>query len=108
MMALTVRRDGRGICAVAASGHTGYSEHGSDIVCAAASTLMQALLVGLQDVLGIEAEVEANPAEPRMAISWDSGHEGSQVVAETICRSLWAVANSYPDFVTVNEEEIQL
>lgn len=107
-MAVTARRDGGGICSISASGHTGYSEQGSDIVCAAASTLMQALLVGLQDVLGIDAEAESDPAAPRMAIAWNSGQEGSQVVAETIYRSLRAVADSYPDFVTVNEEEIQL
>lgn len=34
-----------------ASGHSGYAPRNKDIVCAAVSTLLQALAVGLIDVL---------------------------------------------------------
>lgn len=107
MMQVTARRDDFGIFSISAQGHTGFAEHGSDIVCAAVSTLMQALLVGLQDVLEMEdVEVDTVPEIPRMAFTWDSEDEDGQIVAETIFRSLEAVASSYPDFVTVTEEDI--
>ena len=107
MMQVTAKRDDFGIFSISAQGHTGYAEQGLDIVCAAVSTLMQALQVGLQDVLEIEdVEVEADSAVPRMTFTWDSEDEGGQIVAETVFQSLAAVANSYPDYVTVTEEEI--
>ena len=107
MMQVTAKRDDFGIFSISAQGHTGYGEQGSDIVCAAVSTLMQALQVGLQDVLDIEdVAVEADSAVPRMTFTWDSEDEDAQIVAETVFRSLAAVANSYPDYVTVTEEEI--
>ena len=107
MMQVTARRDDFGIFSISAQGHTGYAEQGSDIVCAAVSVLMQALQVGLQDVLEMDdVEVETDSAIPRMAFKWDSEDEDGQIVAETIFRSLEAVANSYPDFVTVIEEDI--
>jgi len=107
MMHVTARRDANGIFSLSAEGHTGYAERGSDIVCASVSVLMQALQVGLQDVLNIDnLEVESEPLMPRMAFSWNSQNEEGQIIAETVFQSLAAVANSYPDFVTVTEEEI--
>lgn len=107
MMRITATRDGYGIFSLSAQGHTGYAEQGSDVVCAAVSVLMQALQVGLQDILEMETlEVETEPEVPRMALTWDSQDEEGQIVAETIYQSLAAVANSYPDFVTVTEEEV--
>lgn len=106
-MQVTARRNDYGIFSLSAQGHTGYAEQGSDIVCSAVSVLMQALRVGLQDVLEMEGlEVEMDPEVPLMGFMWNSQDEESQIVAETIYRSLAAVANSYPDFVTVTEEEI--
>lgn len=107
MMQITVKRNDFGIFSISAQGHTGYAEQGSDIVCAAVSTLMQALQVGLQDVLGMEdLEIEADSSVPRMYFIWNSEDGDGQIVAETICRSLEAVASSYPRYVTVTEEAI--
>ena len=45
------RRKGT-LCGLEIAGHTGYAESGSDIVCAALSTLAQTLEMGLAGVLG--------------------------------------------------------
>ena len=42
------------------SGHSGYSEYGSDIVCASISSISQACALGLKEVLGIELKMNIN------------------------------------------------
>lgn len=37
-----------GVNAVSLSGHSGYSKHGSDIVCASVSTIYQTAIMALQ------------------------------------------------------------
>lgn len=39
------------------SGHSGYAEVGSDIVCSAISTLSQSICVGLDNVLNLNPEI---------------------------------------------------
>ncbi len=39
------------------SGHSGYSEEGSDIVCSAISSLSQMVCVGLENVLNIKPSI---------------------------------------------------
>ena len=40
------------------SGHSGYSEEGSDIVCSAISSLSQMVCVGLENVLNLKPKVK--------------------------------------------------
>lgn len=56
MIKVTVVRQQGNIIAYYAKGHAGYAESGSDIVCAAASAMMQSPLAGLQEVLGLEPQ----------------------------------------------------
>ena len=40
------------------SGHSGYAEEGSDIICSAISTLAQSVCVGLENVLNLKPEIK--------------------------------------------------
>ena len=40
------------------SGHSGYSEEGSDIVCSAVSSLSQMVCVGLENVLNLKPSIK--------------------------------------------------
>lgn len=42
-----------------AQGHAGYAENGYDIVCAAVSTLTQATVVGIVEVLKVQAKTHS-------------------------------------------------
>ncbi|MBE7075321.1 MAG: ribosomal-processing cysteine protease Prp [Clostridiales bacterium] len=42
------------------SGHSGYAEEGSDIVCSAISSLSQSAIVGLENVLNLKPMVKIN------------------------------------------------
>ena len=55
MIDVKISRDPEGrIASFKVSGHSGYAEDGSDIVCAAVSTAVQSVALGAQEVLGIE------------------------------------------------------
>ena len=104
MLRINVKHDSTGIRSISAAGHTGFAESGSDIVCAAISTLMQALWIGLEDVLEIgDLTVESAPEVPLMRISWKSEDETLQAIARTVYIALCEIAREYPDYVEIDE-----
>ena len=54
MIKVEIFRKNGSIVGYKASGHSGYSEQGSDIICSAISTSMQMTLAGIQEVLKLE------------------------------------------------------
>ncbi len=54
-------RDGE-LTGFRASGHSGYAEEGSDIVCAAVSVLGATCVNAMEKLLGVEARIRANEA----------------------------------------------
>lgn len=56
MVTVEVRMRGDEIVGVEAKGHAGYAKFGKDIVCSAASAVMQTALLGLIDVSGARVE----------------------------------------------------
>ncbi|MDR3322393.1 MAG: ribosomal-processing cysteine protease Prp [Synergistaceae bacterium] len=104
MLEVTARRGASGIFSITAEGHTGFSDAGTDIVCAAVSVLMQALLVGLEDVLELEGVASfSDPEIPLVTVEWDEDSLPARQLAATILLSLAGVADTYPDFVRVTE-----
>lgn len=96
--------DGR-IRSIIAEGHSGFAEQGGDIVCAAVSSLMQALWIGLEDVLEVEdLTIVSDPEIPLMSLSWQDDGE-SQALARTIQLALISIASEYPDHVTIDETQ---
>ncbi len=59
-------------CRLEAVGHAGYAPAGQDIVCAGASTLMQALICLLADTWGVKSTAEDGPDGPRLTVTADS------------------------------------
>lgn len=84
-------------------GHAGFSYRGKDIVCAAVSTLMQALLLGLErylppEDLGITIDADV----PLMSIVWQkSRHRKLAPLTETIASSIEQIAHENPKYVKV-------
>lgn len=60
MTKVTIFRKNGSISGYKASGHTGYSELGSDIVCAALSTALQLPLLSMENLLKIKSKFEIN------------------------------------------------
>lgn len=87
-------------------GHSGYSEKGSDIICAAVSVLMQALLLGLSEVAKIDGiKYRADNKIPVISIKWPSKvHENISLLINTVSESLKQIALENPDYVKIISE----
>ena len=88
-----------------ARGHADAGEYGSDIVCAAVSSLTQATLYGLRDVLKVpvmfDEDEEAGLAVFLIAGVADSKIADSQVLFKTLLGSLQAIESDYPKNVRI-------
>jgi len=94
--------------AIVAAGHTGFSERGSDVVCAGVSALVQALYYGFHEVLKQkELRSSVDKKNAKMSLDWAEcpATEGD-VLAETIIGSLKEIARVYPDHVRIVEVHV--
>lgn len=86
------------------SGHAESVPSGeADIICAAVSVLVQALHIGLVDVLGVPVRSEVEKKRASIEMHWDGSDPLADAVAETIVASLKETARSYPENVKLTE-----
>lgn len=68
MIRISIQQEADGwIRSIQATGHAGYAEKGSDIICAAVTALMATMVGALQDIAGVEPEAVLD--EGHLAIS---------------------------------------
>ena len=96
------------IVSVKVFGHSGYAEAGNDIVCASISSLAEALIVGIVEVLNINAKYQIVEEEASLEISLPEGLneedlERSQILFKTFEKSIKAVAKEYPKYIKIKE-----
>lgn len=95
-----------------AEGHSGYGEHGEDIVCAAISVLTQTALLSLNRVCEIrEKDIEFELEDGYIRAMLKDGLESvarykANVVLESMIVGLESVAEQYPDFITLKYREV--
>jgi uncharacterized protein YsxB (DUF464 family) len=94
-----------GLVGLEARGHSGGGFKGEDVVCAAVSALVQALLVGLRDVAGAsEAECERDSSDSLIRVRWPKIRASEfDLLTRTIALSLMEVASRYAEFVSIAE-----
>ncbi|MCH5288160.1 MAG: ribosomal-processing cysteine protease Prp [Christensenellaceae bacterium] len=102
-------REGERYTGFRASGHSGYAEHGSDIVCAAVSVLGCTCVNSLESVCGLIPEITANddgllaftiPDTPDEAQAHDA-----QVLMAALHQGIADIARQYPRYVTLSIQE---
>ena len=105
------RKDGI-IIGFKVEGHAGYANIGSDIVCAAISTLAQATIMGLKYVVGIDVLVEQGDGflscNTKPFMEHDSKVK-SQVLLATMRMAMQDIAHAYKSFIkvcTITEDSI--
>lgn len=82
------------------SGHTGYAEEGSDIVCSAVSSMSQMVVVGIKDVLKLNAFVEISDGYLKLKLSQnDVGNECAEVLLKAFEKSLKEIVKEYGNYV---------
>ena len=88
------------------SGHSGYAEAGSDIVCAAVSAVVTMAEATINDVLGAKAKVRVKDEQARISltlpVSCDE-EETVQAVLAGMMITLAGMRDDYPDYIEVLE-----
>ena len=98
-------QDGR-ITGFTVSGHSGYGEEGSDIICAAVSTAVQFAECTISDVLGNRVKTKVNDKEARITLTLPATCEDEdavQAVLTGMMLTLIELRDQYPDYIEVME-----
>ena len=88
------------------SGHSGYSEAGSDIVCAAVSAAVAMAEATINDVCGAKAKVRVKDADARVSLTLPAScdeEESVQAVLAGMLLTLCSLRDDYPDYIEVLE-----
>ena len=86
------------------SGHSGYAEAGSDIICAAVSAVVTMAEATINDVCGAKAKVRVKDEQARISltlpVSCDE-EESVQAVLTGMMLTLCSLRDDYPDYIEV-------
>ena len=89
------------------SGHSGYAEEGSDIVCAAISAVVTMAEATINDVCGAKAKVRVKEGDnPRITLTLPASceeEESVQAVLAGMMLTLAGLRDDYPDYIEVLE-----
>ncbi|GHV46524.1 hypothetical protein FACS1894204_08310 [Synergistales bacterium] len=89
------------------NGHSGFSIEGEDVVCAAVSSLIQALIIGIRDVACFADEdivCKIDSSVPLIRVKWKNERaSGITLLTQTIALSLKEIALIYSDYVCIWE-----
>ena len=98
--------EGDRITGFSVSGHAGYAEAGSDIVCAAVSAAVAMAEATINDVCGAKAKVRVGEDEARITLKLPKScdeEETVQAVLAGMMVTLIALQEDYSDFIEVLE-----
>ena len=87
-------------------GHSGYSEAGSDIVCAAISAVVTMAEATINDVCGAKAKVRVKEEDARITLTLPAScdeEESVQAVLAGMLLTLCSLRDEYPDYIEVLE-----
>ncbi len=95
----------QGLVGVESEGHSGYKDKGEDIVCAAVSALLHALLLGLQDVAMLkDLECSVDASIPLIRLKWSEDKALQlDLLTRTVALSLKKIASGYAGYVRIAE-----
>jgi uncharacterized protein YsxB (DUF464 family) len=98
-----IRRDSRErLSSFFATGHADWADEGTDIVCAAVGTLLQAAWLGLSEVSGLV--VDGSKKSGELSLAWPAearDDAGVRAIVETVARSIERLAKQYPDHISI-------
>ena len=88
------------------SGHSGYAESGSDIVCAAITAIVTMAEATINDVCGAKAKVRVKEEDARITLTLPTScdeEESVQAVLAGMMLTLCSMRDDYPDYIEVLE-----
>ena len=99
-------RDHERITGFSVSGHSGYAEAGSDIVCAAISAVVTMAEATINDVCGAKAKVRVKDDQARITLTLPTScdeEDTVQAVLAGMMLTLCSMRDDYPDYIEVLE-----
>ena len=87
------------------SGHSGYAEAGSDIICASVSSCAYMVANTVTDVLGLPARAEASDGAMLLKIS-KADALPAQAILKGFLLHVQALAEQYPAYLQCNTQNI--
>ena len=88
------------------SGHSGYAESGSDIICAAITAIVTMAEATINDVCGAKAKVRVKEEDARITLTLPTScdeEESVQAVLAGMMLTLCSMRDEYPDYIEVLE-----
>ena len=110
MTTITVFYKGGRIAGFRAKGHTGFAEHGSDIVCAAVSAVTQTACLGLMKNLKTQPEIVQKDGELRLSLPegmTERDEERAELILGTMLEGLGSVQENYSDYLKIIKKEVK-
>lgn len=109
MTKICVYKKGKNIAKYTVDGHTGYDVEGSDIVCAAISTVTMHTLNGLTDVVKIPVGYEVSDAYFECIVPDDISEEErkqADILLETMYLTFKNLEEQYKEYITIIDMEV--
>ena len=98
--------EGDRITGFTVSGHSGYAEHGQDIVCAAISAVVTMAEATINDVCGAKAKVRVKEENARITLTLPASCDEEDAVQAVLAGMMLTLINmrdDYPDYIEVLE-----
>ncbi len=102
MTRVIIQRRGAEIVGICASGHSGYAEAGSDIVCAAVSSATRLTINALTEIVKTSGQLTVDEEEPRIGFLLDSTESRmAQAFLQAYQLEIEQIAAEYPKYMEV-------
>lgn len=110
MTRIDISRDASGnIARIECSGHSGYADEGSDIVCASVTSVIYAALNGIENVLHIAFGYETGDGYLLAVMPDDINDTQTKhinILLESMYQFLIQLEQQYPDNISISELEV--
>ncbi len=108
MTKIKIYRQNQNIVGFECSGHSGYAEEGSDIVCAGISTLTLTCVLGLEKVVEQNISVARNDSKGYLKVMLKSNAnedlDKSQIIFKTMILGLKEIEKAYKKYLKLEDD----
>ena len=109
MINVIVIKEKQTIKTIEATGHSGYAEHGQDIVCSAVSTLLETLANGLTEIIKAKVDVKVDETIPHLSVTLKETDSEkcklAQVLMSSTLLGIKGVAQEFSKFIKIKEKQ---
>ncbi|EDN9013590.1 ribosomal-processing cysteine protease Prp [Listeria monocytogenes] len=105
MIQVDVMREDNQIISFTMSGHADFAEHGSDLVCAGASSIAFGMVNAISEVRDFEPVIEESEGYLYYSVPADYvGDDVVQILLTGMENQLRSLGYSYPDHIKINSK----